>query len=125
LKDTGIEDSVRTSVRAECVRTTTFFSIITSIKTKDERLYQLMFGNKPDLSISSRIFGEISVITMTYETQGKLKNRGLTCMFVGYSVDHANDVDRMLNLNSKRINETIYVFGYEKVTILVKIIRRN
>ena len=35
--------------------------------------------------------------------QGKLRNRGTVCMFVGYSVDHAHDVYRMLNLETDHI----------------------
>jgi hypothetical protein len=34
----------------------------------------------------------MGVVITIDDIQGKLKNRGLTCMFVGYSVDHTNDV---------------------------------
>jgi hypothetical protein len=43
------------------------------------------------------------VVTTKPDIQGKLTNRGTTGMFVGYSVNHSNDVYRMLNLHSKRI----------------------
>jgi hypothetical protein len=46
------------------------------------------------------------VVTTKDDIQSKLKNRGLTYMFVGYSVDHANNVYIMLNLNTKRIINT-------------------
>jgi hypothetical protein len=45
----------------------------------------------------------MGVVTTKSEIQGKLKNRGTTCMFMGYSVDHSNDVYRMLNLETKSI----------------------
>jgi hypothetical protein len=97
----GIKDRVRTGVWSECVRTKTFLSNITSIKAKDKCTNQIIFGSKPKLPTSLRIFREMSTVTAKEDIQGKLKNRDLTCMFVGYSVDHANDVDRMMNLNSK------------------------
>jgi hypothetical protein len=42
---------------------TTFLSNITSIKAKDKFDYQLMFGSKPKLPISFRMFGEMGVVT--------------------------------------------------------------
>jgi hypothetical protein len=54
------------------------------------------------------------IVTTKDGIQRKLKDRGLTCRFVGYSVDHANDVYRMLNLNSKSIIQKREVFWLEK-----------
>jgi hypothetical protein len=48
-------------------------------------------------------FGEIGAVATKVNIQSKLKNRGTPYMFVGYSVHHANDVYRMLNLDNKRI----------------------
>jgi len=59
-----------------------------------------LFGIKPKLPAHFKLFWEI---TVKDDIQGKLKNRGKACVFVGYSVDHANNVYRMLNLNAKRI----------------------
>jgi hypothetical protein len=106
LNGDGLEDSVRTSLWAECGRTTTLLSNITSIKVKDKFPHQIMFGRKRKLPKLFRIFGEMEVFTTKDYIQGKSKNRGLTCMFVGCSVDYANDDYRMLNLNLKRIIQT-------------------
>jgi hypothetical protein len=65
-----------------------------------------MFGRKPMLPMSLRIFGEIGVVITKDDMQGKVKNFGSTYMFVGYSVDHKNDVYLMLNLSSKMITLT-------------------
>ena len=46
---------------------------------------------------------EIGTVTIKDDIQGKLKNRGKACVFIGYSVDHVNNVYQMLNLNTKRI----------------------
>jgi hypothetical protein len=58
-----------------------------------------MFGSKPKLPTSLRIFGEI----IENDIIGNLKNRGLTRMFVGYSIDQTSYFYQMLKMNSKKI----------------------
>jgi hypothetical protein len=62
-----------------------------------------MLGCKPKLPTSLRSFGKMGVVTTNDNIQGKLSNRGTPCMFVGYSVYHAHDVYRMLNLKTEMI----------------------
>jgi hypothetical protein len=50
-----------------------------------------------------RSFGKIDVVTTKANIQSNLKNRGTPCMFVGYSVHHANDVYSIMNLDIKNI----------------------
>jgi hypothetical protein len=106
LNTGGLEDSVRTGVRADCARTTTFHSNITSIKANDECPYQLMLGSKSKIPTSLSIFVEMGLVTTKDDIQGKSNNCGLTCMLGEYSVDHANDFHWMLNLNFKSIIQT-------------------
>jgi hypothetical protein len=103
LNNAGVKDQLRSGVLAECAMTVTFLSNVTSIKNKEVCPYELLFGCKPKLPTSLRSFGEIVVITTKTNIQSKLKNRQTPCMFVGYSVHHANDVYRMLNLDTKMI----------------------
>jgi hypothetical protein len=56
----------------------------------------------------------MGVVTIKSDIQGKLTNRGTTFMFVGYSVNHSNDVYRMLNLDSKRIMNSRDVISSER-----------
>jgi hypothetical protein len=106
LNNVWLEDSVRTGVWADCARTTTFLSNITSMKAKDRCPYHIMFGSRPKLPKGLRNFGEMGVVTNKDDLQRMMKNCGLACMFVRYSVDHTNYVYRILNLNSKRIIQT-------------------
>jgi hypothetical protein len=62
----------------------TFLSNITFIKAK------------PKLPESLRSFGEIGVVTTENDIQGKLSNRGISCMFMGYSINRAHDVYRII-----------------------------
>jgi hypothetical protein len=103
LNHAGFENGERSGIWAECARTITFLSNITASKTKGKCPYQLLFGSKPKLPSSFRIFGEIGVVTTKDKVQGKLKNRGTPFIFVGYSVDHANEVYRTFTFNTKSI----------------------
>jgi hypothetical protein len=91
LNNARLEEGLRSGVWAECARTTTFLSNVTALKSRAMCPFQLMFGSKPKLPSSWKIFGEMGVVTTKDDFQSKLKNRGLTYMFVGYSVDHANN----------------------------------
>jgi hypothetical protein len=103
LNSAGVKDQLRSGVWAECVMTVTFLSNVILIKNKEVCPYELLLGCKPKLPTSLRSFREIGVVTTKANIQIKFKNRGTTYMFVGYSVHHANDVYRMLNLDTKRI----------------------
>jgi hypothetical protein len=103
LNDAGLEGETRSGVWSECANTVTFLSNISFLKGQDKCPYQLLFGSTPKLPSSLRPFGEMGVVTTKSGIQGKLTNRGTTCMFVGHAVNHSNDVYRMLNLDSKRI----------------------
>jgi hypothetical protein len=103
LNSARLKDHLRSGVWAECAMTVTYLSNITSIKEKMICSYQLLFGNKPIVPESLRSFGEIGVVTTKNDIQGKLTNRGTPCIFMGYSINHAHDVYRMLNIKTKKI----------------------
>jgi hypothetical protein len=91
LNDAVLEDEIRSGVWSECANTVTFLSNIASLKGQDKCPYQLLFGCTPKVHSNLRSFGEMGVVTTKSDIQGKLTNRGTTCMFVGYSVNHSND----------------------------------
>jgi len=99
----GLDSELRSGVWSECANNATFLSNITCVKGQAKCPYQLLFNANPKLPSSLRIFGEMGVVTIKADIQAKLANCGTTCMFMGYSVDHSNDVFRMLNLSTKRI----------------------
>jgi hypothetical protein len=103
LNSAGLKDQLRLGVWAESALTVTFLSNITSIKNQEICPYQLLYGCKPRLPASLRSFGEIGIVTTKDKIQGKLNNRGMPCMFVGYSVHHAHDAYRMLNIETEMI----------------------
>jgi hypothetical protein len=102
LNSAGLKDHLRSGVWAECAMTVTYLSKITSIKEKLICPYQLLFGNKPRIPESLRSFDENGVVTTKNDIQWKLTNRGTRCMFMGYSINHAHDVYRMSNIETKK-----------------------
>jgi hypothetical protein len=61
----------------------------------------LLFGKEALCDHNLRIFSELGIVTIKKKIQGKHKDRGTVCMFVGYPPDHACDAYRMLNLKKK------------------------
>ena len=56
-----------------------------------------------------RTFGEMAVVAI-HEGKNmisKLDNRGKTCMFVGYTEDHTEDVYRFLNIHTKIMSRDV------------------
>ena len=57
-------------------------------------------GKLPNWTKALRTWGEAGVATVNSKTRPKLKNKGITSMFVGYAVNHADGVYRMWNPNT-------------------------
>jgi hypothetical protein len=92
LNDAGLENEVRSGLWSECANPVTFESNITSFKGQGKCPYQLLFGSTLKVPSSLRPFGEMGVVTTKSDIQGKLTNCGTTCMFMGYSFNHSNDI---------------------------------
>jgi hypothetical protein len=103
LNCAGLKDRLKNGVWAECSRAVTFLLSITALKSRGVCPYQLLFGFKPKLPESLRSFGEVGVVTTKSDIQGKLRNRGTVCMFVGYLFYRAHDVYCTLNLETNHV----------------------
>jgi hypothetical protein len=103
LNGSGFKDELRNKIWAECAMTTTSLSNVIDTKSGNKCPYELLFGCKPKLNSSLMTFGDIGVVTTKDKIQGKLRNRGSTCMFVGNTDNHSRDVIRMLNLKNRGV----------------------
>ena len=63
----------------------------------------MLYGVKPTLPESLKVFGELGVVTTKDKIQAKLTNLGTTCVFMGYTENHSGDVYRMLDLSTNTI----------------------
>jgi hypothetical protein len=103
LNGAGLKDEVSSGIWAECTSTATFYSNILLTNGRSKSPQELMFGNKSHCVNNLRLFGEMGVITTKEKIQGKLKDQGTVCMFVGYSQSHACNVYRMLNMSTRHV----------------------
>ena len=67
--------------------------------------HTLFYGIDAKYMKYMRTFGETAVVAIHEgkKMRSKMDNRGKPCMFVGYAEDHAGDVYRFLNINTKKI----------------------
>jgi hypothetical protein len=71
-----------------------------------EKICSEKFYGKISYWISKlRTFGEIGIVSdkKTKKIQGKLDDRGLPCLWVGYPTNHAEDVYKFVNLRTKKM----------------------
>ena len=88
LNGAGLQDELRNKVWVECVMTTTYLSNIVATKSGDKCRYELTVGCKPKPNLIFKTFGDVGMVTTMDNIQGKLRNRGFTCMFAGYCWIH-------------------------------------
>ena len=60
-------------------------------------------GKLPHWERAMIVWIEVGVATVNSKTHSKLKNKGITGMFVGYAVDHSNGVYHMKNSNTGQL----------------------
>ena len=108
LNGAGLRGDERSGVWAECASTATYCTNVLMSQGKSASPYELFYGKKPECVHGLRTFGEMGVVTTGKKIQGKLEDRGTTCMFVGYPSNHACDVYRMLNLSTNRVMTVSY-----------------
>lgn len=75
------------------------------IKAKgDKSASEKMNGRMPRYSENLHTFGEMAIIKDNgKKLKGKLKDRGIMGMFVGYADNHANNVFRFINLKTRNV----------------------
>ena len=63
-------------------------------------------GSEPKWAKYLRTWGEAGTVKLTSLATGKLEDRGVPCIFVGYATDHDGDVYRMWDPRTGRVHET-------------------
>ena len=79
-----------------------------NIMVRKERInppYTLFYNDEPKYKKCLRSFGEIAVIAISdgKKMRSKLDTRGRTGIFVGYADDHAGNVYRFINIQTKKM----------------------
>ncbi len=81
--------------------------LITFNKVKKTRIEQYGGLPLPNFTQYLRIWGEAGIIKTGED--GKIGDRGVTGMFVGFTSNHKGDCYRMWNPNTKKVSKTHYV----------------
>jgi hypothetical protein len=103
MNDFEIDGEFRDGLWAECASTATYYDNLIINKDKKKSPIELMFISRAKGFMNIKRFGEMCVATTKNKVQGKLSNKGTVCVFVGYAVNHADDVYRLLNPKTKSI----------------------
>ena len=74
-------------------------------KSTKKSPHERFFGIKPKIVDNLRTFGESGVVTTNPgpTIKGKIEDRGILCMFLGYATGHDGKTYRMLNLKTRKV----------------------
>ena len=94
---------LRKRLWAQCANTATKLENIIVKNESRFTSYELFYGTNPEWAYFLRTFGEIGIVQdgRLGHIKGKLTNRGIPCMFIGYPDDHAPNVYQFLKLESE------------------------
>jgi len=65
--------------------------------------FHRFYQHNPVFLGSLHVFGEIAIVHDAQKLRSKLANHREPCMFVSYANDHAGNMFKLLNLNTRRI----------------------
>ena len=89
---------------AEAANTATNLENALVYEKDDRSSYEKFWNKQPDYARYLRRFGEMAVIKVHSKIKGKLKDKGKTVMFVGYSSNSSPDTYRFYDPKTKKIN---------------------
>ena len=75
---------------------------VTKLNGIERSRYEHMYGSQPAWTKNMKILGEAGTVALIEERGGKLNDKGVTCMFVGYATNHAGDCYKMWNENTNK-----------------------
>ena len=79
---------------------------VVTIDNESRTRYEHLFGSNPAFAQHLRTWGEAGTVKLKTDTTPKMHTKGVACVFVGYTNDHAGDCYRMWNPISNMIHET-------------------
>ena len=76
---------------------------VIEIEGKHVSHYEHFFGDMPRFTHSLHMVGEAGTVKIKSDTTPKLEDRGVHCMFVGYSLTHPTECYRIYDLKTHRV----------------------
>ena len=103
LNRAGLTSSLRKFLWAECAFCVTILENVCVKNGSTKSPFELFYNKKFKVTNELRTFGEVGVVKSSYSSmQSKIKNKGITMLFCGYSLCHGTHVYKMLNLETNR-----------------------
>ena len=103
--EAGFSQQDKRKIWCEVISTATKLDNIMVRKGRTKPPYTLFYNKEPKYKKYLRSFGEMAVIAISdgKKMRSKLDTRGRTGIFVGYADDHAGNVYRFKNIQTKKI----------------------
>ena len=104
----NIPTAMRYKLFREAFKTATLLDglMVINIDGKLATRYMHKYGSDPAYAKHLRTWGEAGTVTLKGTFPGKLADRGVQCMMVGYALQHTGDTYRMWDPNTNRIHTT-------------------
>jgi hypothetical protein len=100
--------NIRYKVFTKAFKTATLLDGLTVIKIGNQEAirYEHWCGKNPEFSEHLRTWGEVGTVKIKTNATPKIGDRGIQCMFVGYSLNHTADCYEMWNPATSRVHQT-------------------
>jgi hypothetical protein len=100
--------NIRYKVFTKAFKTATLLDGLTVIRigNKEATRYEHWCGKNPEFSEHLRTWGKVGTAKIKTNATPKIGDRGIQCMFVGYSLDHTADCYEMWNPATSRVHQT-------------------
>ena len=97
LEDANVPHLQRHKIIQEAIITATKLDglVTTNVGKECKTRYELFGYKNPAFTRHLRTWGEAGVVKIASKTSPKLRNKGVTCAFVGYAENHVADCHRM------------------------------
>jgi len=103
LNAAGLDGNLRQKLWAEAANTATICDGIMVPRRGIKPPYEQFYKQENKCVRNLRRFGEVGIMTKKASIQGKLKDKGVPVMFLGYTIDHSSDTYRVLNLKTNQV----------------------
>jgi len=99
----GVDGDIQNGLWAECASTSSFYENRIMHKATQQSPLQSMFKTQFKGINNLRTFEKMFLITTKKNIQRKFYDKGKVGLFAGYPQNHADNVYRIFNLNTKQI----------------------
>ena len=98
-----LTERLRHRLWAQCADVATKLENIIVKGGSEMSAHEKFYGYALEIFEYLRTFGEVAMVHDENKINGKLTNRGIPCLFIGYAEDHSPDVYQFLNQETEPV----------------------